>query len=126
MSDILKWILVAAGLAYTGFAIAMLTKKKLNEMNVLVWLTSCIVIVVLAINPELFDRLAAAVGVDYPPSLLFLLSVLVLLLLNLHQSMQISTLQEKLKHLTQFVALQSMQEKPFEPEEQPERRGEAS
>ncbi|HZG58494.1 DUF2304 domain-containing protein [Paenibacillus sp.] len=112
MSDLLRWLLAAAGLVYTYFAMFMLIKKKLNELNTLVWLSSCFVIVVFSIFPELFDRLALAVGVAYPPSLLFLLSVLVLLLLTLHQSMQISKLQEKIRDLTQFLALQHAREHP--------------
>ena len=111
MSEWLKWILAAAGLLYSGFAISLLVRKKINERNTLVWLVSCVIIVILSINPELLDAIAVKVGVNYPPSLLFLFSVLVLLLLALYQSIQISALQEKMKELSQYIALQHVQER---------------
>jgi len=120
MSDWLKWVLAAAGLLYAGIAMGLLVKKKINERNMIVWIGSCVIILILSVNPEMLDWLAVKVGVSYPPSLLFLFSVLVLLLLTLYQSIQISTLQDKLKELSQFVALQEIPEraKPTERSEE--------
>ncbi|HZG77925.1 MAG TPA: DUF2304 domain-containing protein [Paenibacillus sp.] len=113
MSEWLKWIMAAAGLIYVAFAMSLLVRKKINERNTLVWIGTCVVILVLSINPETLDWLARQFGVAYPPSLLFLLSVLVLLLFTLYQSTQISALQEKVKELSQHVALQDVEERKY-------------
>jgi hypothetical protein len=60
---------------------------------------------VLSIRPKWLDVVADWAGVDYPPSLLFLCSFIVLLIVSLYQSMQISQLHAKMKELSQAVAL---------------------
>jgi len=111
MGDWLKWIVAIAGLLYLVFVVSLLVKKKISELNTLVWIGTTAIILILSANTRWLDRLAELVGVGYPPSLLFLFSVLVLLLLTLYQSVQISVLQEKVKDLSQFIALEHA-EKP--------------
>lgn len=65
-----------------------------------------IAILVVSANPGWLDWAAGKLGVAYPPTLLFLFSTLVLLIIVLRQSMQISVLNEKLRQLAQHVALQ--------------------
>jgi hypothetical protein len=91
------------------FVILLLVKKKINERNTLVWLAGSIGIFVLSAYPGLLNWIGRVLGVDYPPSLLFLISTLLLLIVVLHQSMQISVLNEKVKQLAQAVALLSVE-----------------
>ncbi len=105
MSNLLQWFVLLISLSFTGVVLYMLVNKKINEKNTLVWLGSAVLILIFAVNPGLLTILADFFGVDYPPSLLFLFSVLVLLLLILYQSKQISTLHDKIKELTQYIAI---------------------
>jgi hypothetical protein len=70
-----------------------------------VWLIGLGAILTISANPEWLDRLAYLLEIDYPPSLLFLFSNLILLLLVLYQSVQISLLNEKVRQLTQHISL---------------------
>ena len=108
MGDILKLFILFCGLAFVGIIVFLLIKRKINERNSLLWLGCAIVILLFSAIPETLEILAGAVGVDYPPTLLFLFSILVLLLLVLNQSIQISILSEQLKDLTQNVAVNSI------------------
>ncbi|WP_231956079.1 DUF2304 domain-containing protein [Aneurinibacillus soli] len=81
-------------------------KKKISEWNVITWLSGAVAILIVSANPELVDWLASRLGVSYPPSLLFLFSTLILLLVVLYQSIQISVLQNKLKQIAQHIAIQ--------------------
>ncbi|MEB3101364.1 DUF2304 domain-containing protein [Ferviditalea candida] len=114
MPSLLKWFVLLIGLSFFGFVLSLLVRKKINEKNTIVWLGSSILILIVSANPKLLDVLARAVGVDYPPSLLFLLSMMVLLLLNLYHSIQISMLHDKIKELSQFVALRDSGDYPEE------------
>ncbi|WP_248927318.1 DUF2304 domain-containing protein [Paenibacillus hamazuiensis] len=110
MPSLLKWFVLLLGFSFSGIVIYLLTRKKINEKNTLVWLGGTIIILVLSVNPHLLDSLAKIVDVDYPPSLLFLFSVMVLLLLNLYQSIQISSLHDKIKELSQYIALRDAED----------------
>jgi hypothetical protein len=105
MDYVLKWFIFCCGLVFSGAIVRLLLRKKINERNSVVWLLSAAAILVLSANPHWFDELAGLLGVSYPPSLLFLFSTLVLLVIVLYQSMQISVLNEKLRQLAQHVAL---------------------
>ncbi|KRE47918.1 DUF2304 domain-containing protein [Paenibacillus sp. Soil522] len=101
----LKWFILLCGITFSGAIIRLLLRKKISARNSVAWMLSVAVILILSANPGWFDRLARLLGVSYPPSLLFLFSTLVLLVIVLYQSMQISVLNEKLRQLAQHVAL---------------------
>jgi len=108
MGNILKIFIFICGLLSVGAILNLLIKRRINERNSLFWLLGATAIFVLSAMPELLELMADAVGVDYPPTLLFLFSILILLLIVLNQSIQISLLNEQLKELTQHVALNSL------------------
>jgi hypothetical protein len=110
MGNLLKVVIFVCGMLFTFTIIMFLVKRKINERNTLVWLSGCFVILILSTMPDTFDRLAVLVGVKYPPSLLFLISTLVILIIVLYQSIQISMLTEKLKELAQNVAVLSFKD----------------
>lgn len=105
MSPVLKVIIFIVGISLCFLVLRLLVRKRINEKNSLIWLFGMIAIFLLSINPEMLDIVASWAGVDYPPSLLFLASVLVLLIVVLYQSIQISQLYDKMKELSQYVAL---------------------
>jgi len=105
MNSILKVFLFCCGFAFFFTVIYLLLKKKISEWNSIAWLSGALAILIVSANPELVDWIAAKLGVSYPPSLIFLFSTLVLLLIVLYQSMQISELQKKMRQLAQNVAV---------------------
>lgn len=107
MNGMLRIFLFVTGLIFSASVFMLLFKKKINERHSLIWLGGVIAILILFSNPEWFDAIATRFGVHYPPSLFFLLSILILAFILLYQSIQISILYEKVKELAQFVALKS-------------------
>lgn len=88
------------------FGVADLIRRSmLKEQYALLWLFSSVVLLTLSIWRGLLDEVAKFAGVAYPPSLLFLLAFLFLLLIVLHFSVAISRLSEKNKKLAQEIAL---------------------
>ncbi|MCK4739461.1 MAG: DUF2304 domain-containing protein, partial [Deltaproteobacteria bacterium] len=77
----------------------------LKERYAVLWLALNIAVIVLAIWKGLLDRIAIFLGISYPPSLLFLVAFMFVLLILLHFSIVISSLTERTKELTQELAL---------------------
>ena len=115
MSNILRIVILLCGISFTAIILYLLIVKKMNERNSVVWLVGSFTVLGLSAVPQLLDKLAVAIGVSYPPALLFLVSTLVLLFCILYYSIQISSLQDKIKKLAQENAVKTMiQEKRIE------------
>jgi len=110
--DLLKISSIIVSASVMIFVIELIRRGRLKEKYSLLWLLAGIILLVLSASRELLEYLSSAVGIYYPPSLLFLLAFLFLLLITLHFSVVISGLSEKNKKLAQEIALlrQEMQE----------------
>jgi hypothetical protein len=105
MSVALKLTIFLLGVVFVVTVIYLLVRRKISERNSFLWLTGALIILMLSTMPDILIILAQVTGVDYPPTLLFLLSILVVLFILLHQSIQISILQEKCRELAQQLAI---------------------
>jgi len=79
-------------------------RRKLREDYALLWFLGSIVLLVFSIYKDLLNRLAALLGVAYPPSLLLLAAIILGFLLAMHFSIALSRLTEQNKRLAQEVA----------------------
>jgi hypothetical protein len=93
-------------MVFTVTVLYLLIKNMLNEKISLLWLFGSLVVFIISIFPSKLDELAHAIGIDYPPSLLFLLSILLLLFICLYHSVQISILNQQIKELTQYISIE--------------------
>jgi len=105
MSNVLQLFLIGCAILFSIFVIRLLLKNKIGERNSVIWLGGLLVILILAINPTIFDEVANRLGINYPPALLFFLSSLILLTFSLYQTVQITKLTSKIKDISQYLAL---------------------
>ena len=105
MSNVLQIFLIGCAILFSIYVIRLLLKNKIGERNSVIWLGGLLVILILAINPTLFDEAANRLGINYPPALLFFLSSLILLTFSLYQTVQITKLTSKIKDISQYLAL---------------------
>jgi hypothetical protein len=85
--------------------IEMIRRGRLKERYSLLWLFASAILLILSVSRGLLEYVSFLVGIYYPPSFLFLLAFLFLLLITLHFSSVISGLSEKNKQLAQELAL---------------------
>lgn len=85
--------------------IDLIRRRRLKEQYALLWLASSTLLLALSIWKGLLDKISHMVGVAYPPSLLFFVAFLFLLLIVLHYSVVISALSEKNKKLAQEIGI---------------------
>lgn len=78
---------------------------KLSIDESFLWALGAVLVLFLAIDPKIIDRVASLVGVDYPPSLLFVGCIVFLLLINIRLSQKVASQQEKIIRLAQDVSI---------------------
>jgi hypothetical protein len=83
----------------------LIRSRRLQERYAMLWLLTGIVILILGLWRSLLSTIADAVGIAYPPSALFVLAAVFILLLLLHYSTVISTLADQNRILAQRLAL---------------------
>jgi hypothetical protein len=83
----------------------LIRSRRLQERYALLWLLTGIVVLVLAVWRDGLGKLADALGISYPPSMLFLLTGFFVLVLLLHYSTVISRLSDQNRMLAQRLAL---------------------
>ena len=79
--------------------IRTLTKNKLDESNSIFWLLIGTLILITGIFPNIVDRIAWMLHIDYTPSLLFLIASVLLFLICFKCSMDISRLDARVTEL---------------------------
>lgn len=84
--------------------IELIRRNHLKERYSLVWLAASVTMLIFSWRSILHST-AKALGIAYPPSLLFLLAVLFLVILLLHFSTVISSLIDKNNHLAQEIGI---------------------
>ncbi len=98
-------IILVAGLGLFLFVFELVRKKKFREELSLMWLLLALIIASGSVIDLITDPLAKKLGVYYPPALVFMLVIMVLIISFFYFSFVTSDLKSKVKELTQKVAL---------------------
>lgn len=93
------------GVVLFVFILELLRRRQLREKYAALWLTVGVAILPFAFVPRLLDRAASYVGVASGASLVFFLGFVLLLLVCLHLSWEVSRLEEETRTLAEDVAL---------------------
>ena len=97
-------IICVAALLLIG-VLELVRRRRLLERYALLWLLSSVVLLGLAIWRGALDKIAASVGVAYPPNALFIVAFGFVLWMLLHFSVAVSRLSDQSKILAQRIAL---------------------
>jgi hypothetical protein len=103
--DVTRLVSLLLGGTILFLVIWLIREGRLREKYALLWLFTSIVVIILAVSRRFLEAVSIAVGIYYPPSLLFLLGMLFLLLVNIGHSVTLSRLSEGNHKLTQELAL---------------------
>jgi hypothetical protein len=112
-------ICVSAGLLL--YILEMVRRRRLREEYSILWLFGSVLILVLSIKQDWLIRVSHAVGIVYPPSFLFLVGILFILLILIHFSIAISKLHQMNKKIAQEMALMKAADEARSPESGPGR-----
>lgn len=101
---------IAASLMILILVIALVRSRRLSEKLSLFWLSFALLMLGAAsIGYPFLIHAATFIGIVYPPSALFLMAILFLLVFTLYLSMALSKITEQNKVLAQEMALLRLQ-----------------
>jgi hypothetical protein len=93
------------GLALAALILLLLRRDHLYVMHGLFWVVVAAAAAVLGLWPGLIDRLANYTGIFYPPALLLLIGLIVLVVKALHADILNTRLQREVRRLNQRLAM---------------------
>jgi len=96
---------LVAALAQLAFVVEMLRRGILREKYAALWLFVTGGLLVVAAFPRLLSWAASSVGIAVPANLLFFVSGIVLLLVSVQLSYEVSRLEARTRRLAEEVAL---------------------
>ena len=98
-------ISLLASLVLLGTIFASIRRGRLSVRYSMLWIACGTAVLIVSSSRWLLDRLASVLGIYYPPSALFLLAILFILVLLFHLTVAISSLKFKNARLAQELAL---------------------
>ena len=87
------------------YIVNQLRKKKLDYRFGLGWLLIIVCILVLTVSPKLLSMLAGFLGITLPINMLFFFGFCFIVILVFSMSMMISSLSDRVKKLSQEIAI---------------------
>lgn len=109
-----QWTSAILAIVITVTILSLIRYNHLNPRIALWWAVLAPVIAVVGIFPELVDWIALKLGVHYPPTLVGLIGVGVILIKVLLMEIELSKERQRIRVLVQKVALLESQRWPGE------------
>ena len=124
MSPAVAALTIAIAVAAFVVVLVLVRSQRLKERYAVIWLVVTAGMVALAVFRPVLDRLSDALGIQSGTTTVFLLAVLVILAVQLQLSISLTTLEEKVRDLTEAIALATGREPRWSPTaiEQPDDR----
>jgi hypothetical protein len=103
--------------AILGFGLAaaillLLRRDHLYLAHGFFWFLVAGLAMLLGLWPGLIDRVAASVGISYPPALLFLVAAMVLIVKALHTDIVNTRIERQVRRLNQRLAMYEIDKSP--------------
>ena len=105
MSIALRIVLVVAAVALLVFLLGDIKKSKMRIEDAIFWIFLAVLILLLSLLPQIASTLSEALGFQAPVNFIFLLFIFILILKGYFSSKHISVLDNKIKELTQQLAI---------------------
>lgn len=106
MGIILRLLLILASLSTTLYILKRIRHAKLQIEYAIFWLLFAGILLVISIFPNLMIMLTRAVGIQSPINCVFLIVIFTLMIKLFMQTIEHSQLEDKVKQLTQRLAIE--------------------
>ncbi len=98
-------IALAGSILFMAGVVELIRRKKIKEAYALLWLIFGGIFMLFSFWKNGLDYFAGIVGIYYPPALLFLILIVAIILILVNYSIVISSQNDKIRILTQEMAL---------------------
>ena len=110
MSIALRVLLIIVSVMNTLNILRRIRKSKLQIDYSIFWLVFSMILIVIAVFPQIVIKLAQMIGFQSPANMVFLLVIFALMFKSFQSTLEISQLQYKIEELTQKIALEEHKE----------------
>ena len=105
MNTAARVLMIAVAVMLLAVSLRLVGRRSLRSKYALLWLIIGLMAVGLAAFPAIVDRAADALGIAYAPTLLLVFACVVLLLVAMQFSWELSRLEARSRRLAEEVAL---------------------
>ncbi|MDO4556001.1 MAG: DUF2304 domain-containing protein [Lachnospiraceae bacterium] len=110
MSSILRVLLVLTSLLFTWFMLRKIRNSKLQIEYAIFWIIFSLILIILAVFPELTYLGARILGFISPANLIYLFVIFILMVKVFLMTIELSQLENKVNELIQKIALDEKEE----------------
>ncbi len=105
LSNQLRIIIIVSMLLALIYIISNIRRQKINFRYGIGWMLVAVLIMLLAIWPQILDLISYALGIAVPVNMLFFMGFILLVIVVFFLSRSVSDLSEKVKQLSQELAI---------------------
>lgn len=100
----IQFISILGALAFMMMIFRLIIKGRLREEYSIVWIFCTTILLVFSVWRTGLEEISLLLGIYYPPSLIFLVGILAIIVFLVHLSVIISRQQNQIKNLTHELA----------------------
>jgi hypothetical protein len=101
---VIQILSLTGALLFLFFIARLIVNGKLREEYSFIWIVCTIILIVFSIWRKGLEKISLMLGVYYPPSLIFLAAIFVIIIFLVHLSVVNSRMQQSVKELTHEIA----------------------
>ena len=106
MSPVFQVLLILGAVCMTYFIMKKIRQSKLQIEYAIFWIIFSGILLVFSVFPFLVAMMTRAIGMELPVNFIFLFFILILILKAFFQTIETSTLENKVRNLTQRLAIE--------------------
>lgn len=113
---------ILAAVAVLVVMFVLLRRGTLRERHAVWWFLAGLLALVIAVFPDLLIWAARIVGVEVPANLVFFVAIAILVVLSLQHSAELTKAEDRIRTLTEHVAMLDLRMRDLEATKERERR----
>ena len=106
MSPVFQGLLVFGAILMTYFILKKIRQSKLQIEYAIFWIIFSAILLIFSVFPFLVAFVTKLIGMELPVNFIFLLFILILILKAFFQTIETSALENKVRNLTQRLAIE--------------------
>ena len=106
MSPVFQGLLILGAILMTYFILKRIRQSKLQIEYAIFWIVFSGILLIFSIFPFLVAMLTRMIGIELPVNFIFLFFILILILKAFFQTIETSALENKVRNLTQRLAIE--------------------
>ena len=106
MSAVFQVLLIFGAILMTYYILKRIRQSKLQIEYAIFWIVFSVILLVFSLFPFLVAMLTRMIGIELPVNFIFLFFILILILKAFFQTIETSALENKVRNLTQRLAIE--------------------